>query len=69
MDVTVGRVVRARNGKVIHRDSFFTPYQLWNGQIEVGRDNWCYWGRRVSAKSVLVLTQRLNWIGCDTFLP
>ena len=37
MDVTVGRVVRDRNGKVIHRDSFFTQYQLWNGRIEVGR--------------------------------
>ena len=37
MDVTVGRVVRDRNGKVIHRDSFFTQSQLWNGRIEVGR--------------------------------
>ena len=37
MDVTVGRVVRDRNGKVIHRDSFVTQYQLWNGRIEVGR--------------------------------
>ena len=37
MDVTVGRVVRDRNGKIIHRDSFFSPYQLWNGRIEVGR--------------------------------
>jgi vancomycin resistance protein YoaR len=37
MDVTVARVVRDENGKVIHRDSFFSPYQLWNGRIEVGR--------------------------------
>jgi hypothetical protein len=37
MDVTVSRVVRDRNGKVIHRDSYFSPYQLWNGRIEVGR--------------------------------
>ncbi len=37
MNVTVNRVVRDRNGKVIHRDSFFSPYQLWNGRIEVGR--------------------------------
>jgi len=37
MDVTVTRVVRDRNGKVIHRDSYFSPYQLWNGRIEVGR--------------------------------
>ena len=37
MDVTVTRVVRDKNGKVIHRDSYFSPYQLWNGRIEVGR--------------------------------
>jgi vancomycin resistance protein YoaR len=37
MDVTVTRVVRAANGKVLHRDSYFSPYQLWNGRIEVGR--------------------------------
>jgi vancomycin resistance protein YoaR len=37
MDVSVTRVVRNRNGKVIHRDSYFSPYQLWNGRIEVGR--------------------------------
>jgi vancomycin resistance protein YoaR len=37
MDVTVTRVVRDKNGKVIHRDSYVSPYQLWNGRIEVGR--------------------------------
>ena len=37
MDVTVTRVVRDKNGKVIHRDSYFSPYQLWHGRIEVGR--------------------------------
>ena len=37
MDVTVTRVVRDKHGKVIHRDSYFSPYQLWNGRIEVGR--------------------------------
>ena len=37
MDVTVTRVVRNKNGKVIHRDSYGSPYQLWNGRIEVGR--------------------------------
>ena len=37
MDVTVSRVVRNANGKVIHRDSYVSPYQLWNGRIEVGR--------------------------------
>jgi vancomycin resistance protein YoaR len=37
MDVTVSRVVRNGNGKVIHRDSYVSPYQLWNGRIEVGR--------------------------------
>jgi vancomycin resistance protein YoaR len=37
MDVTVTRVVRAVNGKVLHSDAFLSPYQLWNGRIEVGR--------------------------------
>ena len=37
MDVTVSRVVRNGNGKVIHRDSYSSPYQLWNCRIEVGR--------------------------------
>ena len=37
MDVTVSRVVRDANGTVLHRDSYFSPYQLWNGRIEVGR--------------------------------
>jgi vancomycin resistance protein YoaR len=37
MDVTVTRVVRSANGRILHRDSYFSPYQLWNGRIEVGR--------------------------------
>jgi vancomycin resistance protein YoaR len=37
MDVTVTRVVRSKSGKVLHRDSYFSPYQLWHGRIEVGR--------------------------------
>jgi hypothetical protein len=37
MDVTVTRVVRSANGKILHRDSYFSPYRLWNGRIEVGR--------------------------------
>ena len=37
MDVTVTRVVRSKSGNVLHRDSYFSPYQLWHGRIEVGR--------------------------------
>jgi vancomycin resistance protein YoaR len=36
MDVTVTRTVR-RGGRVLHRDTYQTHYQLWNGRIEVGR--------------------------------
>ena len=63
MDVTVGRVVRDRNGKVIHRDSFFSPYQLWNGRIEVGRltrSPVSHLGGRLSAKSAPASTQRVS---------
>ena len=37
MDVSVSRVVRNRNGQVIHRDTWRTHYVLWNGVIQVGR--------------------------------
>jgi vancomycin resistance protein YoaR len=37
MDVSVTRVVRDRNGAVIHRDTYGTHYALWNGLIEIGR--------------------------------
>ena len=37
MDTSVTRVVRDRNGRVIHRDVYRSHYTLWNGRIEVGR--------------------------------
>ncbi len=37
MDVAVTRVVRDRNGNVIHSEVFRSHYQLWNGKILVGR--------------------------------
>lgn len=37
MDVAVTRVVKDASGKVVHRDTFYTHYVLWNGLIEVGR--------------------------------
>ena len=37
MDVAVTRTVRNRAGRVIHRETYRSPYQLWNGRIEVGR--------------------------------
>jgi len=37
MDTTVTRVVRDRNGRVVHRDTYVSHYTLWNGRIEVGR--------------------------------
>jgi vancomycin resistance protein YoaR len=37
MDVSVTRVVRNRHGSVIHRDTYFTHYVLWNGLIQIGR--------------------------------
>jgi vancomycin resistance protein YoaR len=36
MDVWVTRVVR-RGGAVLHRDTYYSHYRLWNGVIEVGR--------------------------------
>jgi vancomycin resistance protein YoaR len=36
MDVSVTRVVRDRNGRVIHSNTYRTHYQLWNGRIEIG---------------------------------
>ncbi len=36
MDVSVTRVVRDSAGRVIHRETYNTHYQLWNGRIEVG---------------------------------
>jgi hypothetical protein len=37
MDTSVTRVVRASNGRVIHRDVYRSHYTLWNGRIEIGR--------------------------------
>ena len=37
MDVSVTRVVRDRNGAVIHRETYGSHYALWNGRIEIGR--------------------------------
>jgi vancomycin resistance protein YoaR len=37
MNVSVTRVVKNASGKVMHRDTFYTHYVLWNGLIEVGR--------------------------------
>ena len=37
MDVAVSRVVRDRNGRIIHRETYRTHYVLWNGIIQVGR--------------------------------
>ena len=36
MDVAVTRVVR-KGGRVIHRETYYTRYALWNGIIHVGR--------------------------------
>jgi vancomycin resistance protein YoaR len=36
MDVSVSRIVRNANGRVLHSDTFHTHYVLWNGRIEVG---------------------------------
>jgi vancomycin resistance protein YoaR len=35
-DVSVTRVVRDANGRVIHRETYTSHYVLWNGRIEVG---------------------------------
>ncbi len=37
MSVSVTRVVRNAKGRIIHRDTWFSRYVLWNGRIEVGR--------------------------------
>ena len=37
MDVSVTRIVRDRNGAIIHHDTFGTHYTLWNGIIQIGR--------------------------------
>jgi vancomycin resistance protein YoaR len=36
MDVWVTRVVRDRGGHVIHAETYYSHYRLWNGRIEVG---------------------------------
>ncbi len=36
MDVWVTRVVR-RGGSILHRDTYYSHYRLWNGVIEIGR--------------------------------
>jgi vancomycin resistance protein YoaR len=36
MDVSVTRVVRDRNGRIIHHETFRSHYRLWNGRIEIG---------------------------------
>jgi vancomycin resistance protein YoaR len=36
MDVWVTRVVR-RGGSILHRDTYYSHYRLWDGVIEVGR--------------------------------
>ena len=37
MVISVTRVVRTAAGKVMHSETFYTHYVLWNGRIEVGR--------------------------------
>jgi vancomycin resistance protein YoaR len=37
MDVAVTRTVRSRSGRLLHRETYRSPYQLWHGRIEVGR--------------------------------
>lgn len=36
MNVSVTRVVRDRDGHVIHQDTYRSHYKKWNGRIEVG---------------------------------
>jgi hypothetical protein len=36
MDVWVTRVVRARDGRVIHRTTYYSHYRKWDGIILVG---------------------------------
>jgi vancomycin resistance protein YoaR len=37
MNVSVTRVVRDRNGRILHRDVYGSNYALWDGRIEIGR--------------------------------
>lgn len=37
MSVSVTRLVRNAKGRIIHRDTWFSRYVLWNGRIEIGR--------------------------------
>jgi vancomycin resistance protein YoaR len=37
MSVSVTRVVRDAKGRIIHRNTWFSRYVLWNGRIEIGR--------------------------------
>ena len=37
MDVAVTRTVRSRSGRLLHSETYRSPYQLWHGRIEVGR--------------------------------
>ncbi len=37
MSVSVTRIVRNAKGKIIHRDTWYSRYVLWNGRIEIGR--------------------------------
>ena len=36
MNVSVTRVVRDRNGALVHSETYRSHYTLWNGRIEVG---------------------------------
>lgn len=36
MDVSVKRIVRDRDGHVLHNETYRSHYQLWNGRIEIG---------------------------------
>ena len=37
MNVSVTRVVRDRDGRILHRDVYGSRYALWDGRIEIGR--------------------------------
>ncbi len=37
MTVAVTRTVKAKSGRVLHRNTYVTNYTLWNGRIEIGR--------------------------------
>jgi vancomycin resistance protein YoaR len=36
MDVSVSRVVRDSHGRIIHQETYYSHYQLWDGIIQVG---------------------------------